>query len=125
MGSQTKILKDASKEDVDYILKQLRHYNVINVSDIDSTKGIPSLAYAVKAVSEEKIFGAIETNGDRLDARSDEILKNAATASDKFLKETLGRHGAEVKTTGIEVEQILPGNTSNKKGKVKSVEVKE
>lgn len=124
MGSQKCVLENASKIEIEAILNQLRHYRLINISNVDSDREITGLCYSInKPVEAEKIYGAIETNGDRLDEQASKIQEYSALAANEFIEKTLGEIGATVKETGIEIEKI-ESDVNNKKGKTRKVEIK-
>lgn len=123
IGQQKLVLKDSVKSDVDIVLDQLKYYGIINMANADSTKGIHGIAYSLKSVGNEKIANAVESHDNELEKQSVEIQNNSAVASNNEMERILSEVGANVKNTGIEIEQVIPMGQSNPKAKNRKVSV--
>lgn len=124
VGEQKPIVHGETKDNIEVILSQLKHYKLINMADIDSSKGtVNSLCYSIKSVSAEKIAQAVESNDNELDKRSSKIMDETAIAANNMMEDILKQAGATIKNTGIEIEEVVPLGSNKKTDRNKKVEV--
>jgi len=123
IGQQKLVLSNSTKDDIDNVLDQLKYYGVINMANVDSTKGVHGIAYSVRSVSSEKIALAVEAHDGELDKQSSDIMDKAAVASNNEMERILSEVGATVKNSGIEIEEVVPLGHRNEKSRNKKVSV--
>lgn len=110
-GRQERVLRDATKQEVDAVLDQLREYQFPDVSDIEITRALTTLAYAFKPITSDKIMEFIETNDGYLNKRAEESLNRTAVAANATVEESVARSGASIKSLTMDIEQVQVPNT--------------
>lgn len=89
IGQQTVLSGDLNQLQIDAIIEQHRPYGLVEVSEIDRTKAFIGLCYSVdRPIKVDKIRTAMEINTGVLNARGEQIRREAAVATSNTLEES-------------------------------------
>ena len=124
MGGQAIVHKDASKEDLQYIVDQHEKYGLVHVGEIDRTKDFRGLCYQWDVpVQIEKIMVASQAVDEAIVQRAHEQRKQQAAALSQAIDRTLEHSENKLQSLEVEiVEQAKPG-TTHKERMVETIQV--
>jgi hypothetical protein len=118
-GKQMEVLSNASKEDVDAVIKQHEPYGLVHFSQIKNACKLTGSLYSIdKPVTVDAMELAMEKNSDMLLEQGYELQKIAAVASNAQLSEAISHSIqplGEQRSVEFDVQQIPEERTDKQK----------
>jgi len=122
-GMQMEVLKNASKEEVDSVIKQHEPYGLVNEAEIKKICKFAGTVYSIdKPVRVNSMELAMEANNDILLQEGHEQRKIAAVALNDQLNKTLDPHNSglsPVRSMEVDVQEI-PTEATDKRAMLKT-----
>lgn len=98
IGEQILVYREASREDLEAVVKQLSRYGLKDAKEAYKSKGFTGLCFSFDdPVKIDQILEVMEKNDNALDERSQEMRKNAAIATNNGIEEGLEQQGGKTK----------------------------
>lgn len=122
-GKQMQVLEDATKEEVDAVIKQHEVYGLVHQSQIKNACKFAGTVYSIdKPVTVDAMEMAMEKNNDILLEEGQKLREIAAVASNAQLSEAISHSHqpvGEQRAVEIDIQQI-PDERSDKEPMLKS-----
>ena len=117
-GKQSEIIRNAQKEDIDYVIAQHEQYGLVHASQIKKICAFAGMVYSIdKPVESISLEYVMEQNDDELIKLGHQLRKESAVAIDSLLTENISnsrdRVGRQKEVTLEVIEQ--PEERTNKK----------
>lgn len=113
VGSQIRLSGELSPTDVDAIVRQYTKYGMIDVAEVDRTKGFAGLCYSIdKPITVEKLRRGVVHNDAVLNEEGRKSREAAAVATSARIESSLPQEEGAPKLQSLEVtvEEEKPGD---------------